>query len=178
MPHVVSVQVGRARDYPGPPAWRTAFVKEPVAGRVLATADGLDGDECADLENHGGPDHAVLAYAFAHYERWRDEIGLDAGPGGFAENLTVAGADETTVCVGDVVRVGGAVLEVTYERGPCVKISNRWSRPDLTRRVLQTGRTGWYHRVLEPGEVGAGDAYELVERPAGAVTVLETMRAR
>ena len=176
--HVVSVQVGRARDYPGPPPWRSAFVKEPVAGRVRATAGGLEGDERADLENHGAPGHAVLAYALAHYELWRDEIGLDAGPGGFGENLTVAGADETTVRIGDLVRVGSALLEVTYERGPCVKISRRWSRPDLTRRVETTGRTGWYHRVVEPGELGTGDAYELVERSPGAQTILEAMRAR
>jgi MOSC domain-containing protein YiiM len=177
-PRVVSVQVGLARDYPGPPAWRSAFVKEPVAGRVLLTGRGLEGDECADLENHGTSGQAVLAYALAHYDLWREEIGLDAGPGGFAENLTVEGTDETTVCIGDLVRVGRALLEITYERTPCVKISNRWCRPDLTRRVGKTGRTGWYHRVVEPGEVGAGDAYELVERPLGARTVLETMRAR
>lgn len=177
-PRIVSVQVGRARDYPGPPAWRSAFVKEPVAGRVFLGERGLEGDECADLDNHGTPGQAVLAYALAHYDLWREEIGLDAGPGGFAENLTVEGADETTVCIGDLVRVGGALLEVTYERTPCVKIANRWGRPDLTRLVGKTGRSGWYHRVIEPGEVGAGDAYELVERPPGSLTVLETMRAR
>lgn len=175
-PRVVSVQVGRARDYPGPPAWRSAFVKEPVTGRVSVTVDGLDGDESADLTVHHGREQALLAYAFAHYALWREEIGLDAGPGGFGENLTVAGADETTVRIGDLVRVGGALLEVTFERGPCVKISHRWGRPDLTRRVGKTGRTGWYHRVVEPGEVGAGDAYELVERQAGAPTILEAMR--
>ena len=86
--HVVSVQVGRARNYPGPPPWRSAFVKEPVAGRVRATAGGLEGDERADLENHGATGHAVLAYALAHYELWRDEIGLDAGPGGFGEGTS------------------------------------------------------------------------------------------
>ena len=177
-PRVVSVQVGVAHDYPGPPPWRSAFVKEPVAGRAFLGERGLEGDECADLSVHGTPDQAVLAYALAHYDLWREEIGLDAGPGGFAENLTVEGADETTVCIGDVVRVGGALLEVTFERGPCVKIANRWGRPDLTRLVGKAGRTGWYHRVIEPGEVGAGDAYELVERPPGAPTVLETMRAR
>ena len=98
-------------------------MKEPVAGRVLLGERGLEGDECADLSVHGLPDQAVLAYALAHYDLWREEIDLDAGPGGLAENFTVEGADETTVCIGDVVRVGGALLEVTYERGPCVKRS-------------------------------------------------------
>ena len=176
--HIVSVQVGRARDYPGPPPWRSAFVKEPVAGRVRAGAGGLEGEEPPDLENHGPTGHAVLVYALAHYELWRDEIGLDAGPGGFGENLTVAGADETTMRIGDLVRVGSALLEGTYERGPCVKTSRRWNRPDLPRQVEMTGRTGWYHRVVEPGELGAGDSYALVERRADAPTILEAMRAR
>jgi MOSC domain-containing protein YiiM len=177
-PRFVSVQVGVAHDYPGPPPWRSAFVKEPVGAAPSSAREGLRATSAPTSRCTARPTRPSSRTRSPHYDLWREEIGLDAGPGGFAENLTVEGADETSVCIGDIVRVGGALLEVTFERGPCVKIANRWGRPNLTRLVGKAGRTGWYHRVIEPGEVRAGNAYELVERPPGAPTVFETMRAR
>lgn len=174
---VVAVSTGGARPYArGGRRWRSGIVKEPVPGAVPVGPEGLAGDEQADRENHGGPDKAVLAYGAARYEDWARLHGLAAGPGGFGENLTVAGLDEETVCIGDTVRAGTALLQVTQPRLPCWKLSARWTRPDLIRLVEETGWSGWYLRVLEPGTVAAGAAMTLVDRPHPAWTVAAAFR--
>jgi MOSC domain-containing protein YiiM len=169
VPSVVSVNVGRVRARPG---WKSAFVKKPVAGRVRIGSLGLGGDEHGDGANHGGPERAALMYAQAHYPEWKDELSLDELPyGAFAENLTVRGLTEADVCIGDSLRVGGALLQVSGPRAPCWKIGKRWEIEDLTQRVSVTTRIGWLLRVLEEGEVGAGDPVEVVERPYPELTV-------
>jgi MOSC domain-containing protein YiiM len=183
---LVSVQVGRIRAYGAPDAadprereWRSAFAKSPVSGPVHVGRLGLDGDEQAATEVHGGTEMAVLAYALEHYPAWREELGIaEMGPGGFAENLTVSGLDERTVCVGDVVTVGGARLQVSKPRGPCATISRFWKRPDLLRRVAETGRTGWYLRVLDEGAVAAGQEVRRLERPFPEWTVARVLELR
>jgi len=163
---VVSVNTGGARPYTrGIRRWRSGIVKEPVAGDVPVGPEGFAGDEQADRENHGGPDKAVLAYGSARYDDWVRLHGLPAGPGGFGENLTVSGLDEDSVCIGDTFRTGTALLQVTQPRLPCWKLSARWTRPDLIRLVEDTGWSGWYLRVLEPGTVAAGAAMGLLDRP-------------
>lgn len=170
-------------DNPETPPWRTGFAKLPRTGAVQVFATNLEGDGQANLKHHGGPDKAVLAYSADHYPAWRAELGRPEFPhGGLGENLTIEGFDEDSVCIGDVIQVGGQVrLQVTQPRQPCANISRRWGIPDLTRRVQQTGRTGWYLRVLEPGAVEAGMPVALLERlhPAWTVTrAMRTMQAR
>ena len=184
MPGVVSVQVGRPRALGTPGAadpfdrpWTTGFFKEPVGGPVAVGPLGLAGDGVADPVNHGGPDKAVLAYPAGHYPGWRAELGLPDLPlGGFGENLSVAGLAEADVCVGDRWRVGSATLEVTQPRQPCWKLSRRWRVKDLSARVVETGRSGWYLRVVEPGEVAAGQGVVLVARPNPSWTVARANR--
>jgi MOSC domain-containing protein YiiM len=126
----------------------------------------LVGDGQAAVGIHGGPDKAVLGYAASHYPLWRLELEWpDLSFGAFAENFTLDGLSEETVCLGDVYAVGEAVVQVSQPRSPCWKIARRWQRPDLTERVEATGRTGWYHRVLQEGAVEAGQPVTLVERP-------------
>lgn len=169
---LLSVHVGRVRDHDWPGIadhgerpWRTAYFKDPVVGPVHLGRLGLDGDEQYNRDSHGGPHRAVLAYSAEHYARWRPELGIpDMGPGGFAENLTVSGHDETTVCVGDVFELGSARVQVSQPRGPCANIARRWRRPELVKRVVETSRFGWYLRVIEEGEVAAGMEVRLVER--------------
>jgi MOSC domain-containing protein YiiM len=147
-------------------SWRSGIVKAAVEGPVMLRAENIDGDGQAELDVHGGPDMAVLAYSADHYPRWREEIdlpGLDVG--GFGENFAISGQDEDSVCVGDVYAVGEAVVQVTKPRGPCANIARRWSRPDLVRLVERTGRHGWYLRVLQEGMVVAGQEVRLLERP-------------
>ncbi|HUJ29476.1 MAG TPA: MOSC domain-containing protein [Myxococcales bacterium] len=146
------------------------FGKQPVRGPVRVGAENVEGDKQMDRRYHGGPDKAVLAYSADHYPLWRAELSWPDLPfGGFAENLSVEGVTEDTACVGDVWRAGTAVLQISSPRFPCIKIPRFWRRPALLERVVETGRTGWYMRVLEPGVLQEGDEIALLER--GAVTV-------
>ncbi|HEX7095618.1 MAG TPA: MOSC domain-containing protein [Acidimicrobiales bacterium] len=181
-PVVVSVQAGRVQvlDAPArgdrmPREWTSAIFKSTVEGRRAVRTTGLDGDEQADLVNHGGPDKALLAYSAENLASWHDLLG-PVPNGGFGENLTISGQDETTVCLGDRYRIGEVLVECSQPRQPCWKLDRRWNRRDLSARVMMTGRTGWYLRVLELGTVGAGDAVELVERPNPAWPVVRVAR--
>lgn len=157
--------------------WTSAFVKDAVRGPVTVTATNIVGDGQADRLHHGGPDQAVLAYAADHYDAWRAELSRPDFPhGAFGENLTVAGLDERVVCIGDSYAVGSAVLQVSCPRIPCWKISRRWEMPALTARVEKTGRTGWYLRVLEEGEIEAGQVVSLIDRPYPEWTVTRAHR--
>lgn len=174
-----SIQVGLPREHGRADgetamerAWTTSFFKEPVDGPVYIGRTNLDGDRQADLKHHGGPDKAVLAYAASHYPRWREELGRELAYGGFGENLTVDGQDESTVCIGDVYAIGEARLQVAQPRVPCWKIARRWGIKDLSARVQRTRRTGWYLRVLAEGHVAPGDEIVLLDRPHPEWTVL------
>lgn len=147
-------------------AWTTAIFKQPVAGPQRVEPLGIVGDGQADLRFHGGVDKAVLAYSADHFPEWKKELPDIAWSGGaFGENLTIAGLDEGSVCLGDVWQIGSVRLEVSQPRQPCWKLSRRWRVADLARRVTQNGRSGWYLRVLTPGEIAAGDELILLNRP-------------
>lgn len=173
LPVLVSIQTGQPQslEYPDPRdgrdrRWRTAFHKGEAAGPLWLGPLGLFGDAQADRQHHGGPDRAVLAYSADHYPLWHQELGrTDFRAGAFGENFTIAGLDETTVCLGDVYAVGDARVQVSQPRVPCYKIARRWSMPDLTARVERTGRTGWYLRVLDEASIEAGLPVTLLERP-------------
>jgi MOSC domain-containing protein YiiM len=182
---IVSLQIGLPRTLgaegspdPSDRVWTTAFFKEPVAGPVRAEAGGLVGDGQADRKNHGGSDKAVLAYAAGHYAAWRAELpGLDLAPGAFGENLTVEGIAEADVCIGDVwVSAAGVALEVSQPRRPCWKLSRARRTPELAARVVANGRSGWYLRVIAPGELRAGEALSLRTRPHPEWTVARANR--
>ena len=176
---IQSVQVGRLVTEGDPSTrdaltrqWTTGFYKRPVDGPVRLGSTGLSGDAVADRRFHGSSDKAVLAYASAHYAAWRSEHPeVEFVPGGFAENLTVAGADESGVCIGDRYRCGDAVIEVSQPRQPCWKISRRWGIKTLTKEVTKSGRTGWYCRVIEEGMIESGVEMELIERASEGWTV-------
>lgn len=175
---VVSVRTGRITRHDRPAwddsrsEWRTAYWKDEVPGPVHIGTLGLDGDEQANKRFHGGPEMAVLMYAEEHYAHWRTRPGLEhMGPGGFGENLVLRGVTERELCVGDVLDVGGARLQISSPRGPCMDISRRWDTPGLLQEVVELRRTGWYLRVLRAGEVKAGDAVTLAERPHAGWTI-------
>jgi MOSC domain-containing protein YiiM len=180
-PRVLSLQIGG----PGTLPWRgnqvrTAIVKAPVPDgtRVALGATGFDGDVQADLRVHGGPDKAICCYPSEHFPRWAELLGRDAMPSGaFGENLTLEGALETGVHIGDTYRLGpdGVVVQVSQPRGPCFKLAARWGTPRVTRQMALELIAGFYFRVVEPGTVGAGDALELLDRTSD-VTVAEVLR--
>ena len=177
--HVVSVRVGAARTHDRPAwdkaasrTWTSAFYKDEFTAPVRVGRLGLDGDQQHDRRVHGGPEMAVLMYAAANYTFWRTLAGLEGmGPGGFGENLTVSGLVETEVCIGDVLQVGEARLQVSSPRGPCANISRRWNTEWLLPRVRTERRTGWYLRVLDEGAVKVGDDLRLLERPHAGWTI-------
>lgn len=169
---LVSIQVGAIRTLgsesatdPMDKTWRTGFFKQPVVGPIAISVLGLQGDQQADLVNHGGRDKAICAYSADHYSAWREELRIDGfDHGAFGENFTLAGLGEDQVCVGDVWRVGTTVVQVSQPRQPCWKLARRWRRIDLAARVIEVGKTGWYFRVLEPGAATVGDTLALIER--------------
>jgi MOSC domain-containing protein YiiM len=170
---LVSVNVGLPRVVMsnGDPV-STGIFKEPVTGRIMLRTLNLDGDRQADLSVHGGPSKAVYAYPSEHYEYWKREFPEMKLPWGmFGENFTTAGLLESELNIGDKFRVGSATLMVTEPRIPCYKLGIRFGRPDIVKRFLASERTGFYFAVLQPGEVGAGDSIERVERNADGLPV-------
>lgn len=159
---------------------RSGIVKTPVTRPLALGPEGLESDEQADLRVHGGVEKAVHHYPQDHYADWRAELGdlpPLAAPGGFGENISTAGLTETGVAVGDTFRLGSALVQVSQGRQPCWKLNSRFGLPDMARRVQQSGRTGWYYRVLQPGTVAPGDRLELIDRVAPDWTLDRLWRA-
>ncbi len=185
---VVSVNVGLPRPLvPAggslPTGRMSAIAKAPLQGRVPVGPSGLRGDAVADERNHGGPDKAVHAHFLQHLAWWAAQRGAPLCAGAIGENLTLAAPltggpepDEGTLCIGDIVEVGTSVLQVTQPRIPCVKQAERLGLPDGVARVAQSGRCGLYLRVLQPGDVGAGDLLRLRKRPNAGITVADAHR--
>ncbi len=177
---VVSVNVGLPKrvPYKGRTV-STAIFKEPVAGRIPVRAVGLQGDAVGDPRVHGAPNKAVYGYPSEHYAFWTGEFPEMKLPWGmFGENLTVAGLLEEDVHRGDRFRVGTAVLEATNPRFPCFKLGIRFGREDIEDRFLESGRSGFYFRVVREGEVGAGDPIERAVPASAGPTIADVVRAR
>jgi MOSC domain-containing protein YiiM len=173
---LLSVNVGLPREI----EWkgrmvRTSIFKEPVSGRVKVTKLNVNGDQQSDLAVHGGIDKAVYVYPSEHYVFWRKELpGTELPLGIFGENFTTEGSlDDQTVFIGDRFRVGSAEFVVTQPRMPCFKLGIRFGQPDIIKRFLHSGRNGFYFAVVQEGEVGAGDAIELLARDQNGITVAE-----
>jgi MOSC domain-containing protein YiiM len=185
---VISVNVGQpaAVKAVGADGVERAFVtgiyKSPVMGGVWVRRHGPAGDGQADTrvfngrQVHGGEVKAVYIYAAEHYPYWEVELGRELPFGQFGENLTATGMLETEIRIGDVLRVGGALLEVTEPRGPCYKLDIRMGIPEFKGRFKASGRTGFYTRVLEEGTVTAGDLIDRVRTDPDRPTVVEVVR--
>ncbi len=137
----------------------------------------LDGDRQADLSVHGGPTKAVYAYPSEHYDYWRQQLpGTELPWGMFGENFTTEGLNESTTNIGDRFRIGAAEVTVSEPRMPCYKLGIKFGRPDIIKRFLASGRTGFYFSVQQEAEVGAGDQIELIARDENNVTVADITR--
>lgn len=168
MTTLLTLHLGQTAPF-GPEGQTSAIGKHPVPGPVMVTATGLVGDQQADPRYHGGPDKALHHYPLEHYAAWRRELPEQAAqfqtPGAFGENLSTQGLTEEDVCLGDVFQIGGAIIQVSQGRQPCWKLNTRFDQPDMVERIRANGRTGWYYRVLQPGEIEPGDRFERVQRP-------------
>jgi len=171
----VNVSLPKVVEYRGKTV-ETGIFKDPIADRVMMRELNLDGDRQADLRVHGGPDKAVYVYSFDNYEYWKHELARTALPyGQFGENLTVEGLTDEVVRIGDIFKVGDATVQVTQPRVPCYKLAIRMEDPLFPKLFLASRRMGFYLRVLEEGEVGVGDEFELVERDLVPLTVSDVV---
>jgi MOSC domain-containing protein YiiM len=174
---VLSANVGRPRDFEfNGRSVRSAIWKAPVVGRVAARGVNLEGDDQADRKAHGGPDKAVYAYAVEDTRWWEQELRRPLKPGQFGENLTTEGVDVNEALVGERWRVGTTVLEVSEPRVPCWRLGVRMDDPRFVRRFTEALRPGAYLRIVVEGDVGAGDAIRVVERPDRGVSIREVFR--
>ena len=170
---LISVNTGKPRKVEADgKAVRTSIWKTPRDGRVAVNALNLDGDKQSDLRVHGGVRKAVYVYPSEHYEYWRRELpGVDLPWGVFGENLTTEGLLEDEVRIGDRLAIGSAEFEVTQSRQPCFKLGIRFDNPDMLKRFIASGRSGFYLSVVREGDVGAGDRISVVARENTAMTV-------
>ncbi|MGK5732339.1 MOSC domain-containing protein [Streptomyces sp. URMC 124] len=190
--HLLSVNVGRAAtaDLPGAPGFEagmaTGIDKRPVEGPVAVAApgprgiggSGLAGDEIVTLRHHGGNDQAVYAFAREDLDRWEQELGRPLPNGSFGENLTTSGLDVNGALIGERWRIGAdLVLEVSAARIPCRTFATWLGEAGWIKRFTQEAAPGAYLRVIEPGEIRAGDPVTVVHRPAHHVTVSFLFRA-
>lgn len=170
---LLSVNVSLPKEVPqnGKPV-RTGIFKEAVGGRVMLRKRNLDGDAQADLRAHGGRYKAAYAYPYEHYAYWLEALNReDFSFGQFGENFTVQGMTEEKVHVGDVYRIGGALVRVTQPRVPCFKLGLKMGDPRFVKQFMNEKRTGFYLSVIEEGEVGAGDPIELVQADPTGMSV-------
>jgi len=173
MPTVLALYAGRAGTLTTERGEiTTAIAKLPVAGRAHAGVLGLDGDEQI-APGHGGPDRAICVYPSEHYAHWDAQVAP-----AFGENVTARGVLEASTVIGETWRIGSALVQVSQPRSPCFKVAARLAIPGLVMHARRTAFTGLHLRVLEPGELGAGDTIELLERPGHGVTVADAVRAR
>jgi MOSC domain-containing protein YiiM len=167
MARLLSVNVGLPRDV----TWQgktvhTGIWKAPVKGPRMVRRLNIDGDGQGDRAGHGGEHRAVFVYQYDSYRYWQSQLGrMSLTYGQFGENFTVEGLADTEVCIGDRYRIGGALFEVTQPRVTCYRVGIRMNEPEMAALLVKHGRPGFYFRVIEEGEVEAGD--EIAQVAAG-----------
>jgi MOSC domain-containing protein YiiM len=174
---LLSICVARPRvvEWRGTPV-TTSIFKTPISHRVHVSRENIEGDQQSDLTVHGGPDKAVYVYPAEHYDPWRRELADETlGFGAFGENFTTTGLKETDTAIGDRFRIGTAEFVVTQPRMPCYKLGIRFGRADMVKLFYRSRRSGFYLAVTKEGEVGAGDAIEVLSRDRRRITVRDVV---
>jgi len=182
---VISLQIGKVQAHGNKNSkkfldkyWESASFKEVVDEKVWANKLSLVGDEVADTVHHGGIDKAIFANSYKNYNRWANFLNLkDITFGALAENLTLSGLHESNVCLGDIHRVGSALLQVSQPRKPCWKISKKWNNTTFTKEIYTSGLTGWYYRVLEEGYIQTGDTVTIESQEEIKISILDANNA-
>ncbi|SDQ71479.1 MOSC domain-containing protein [Pseudovibrio sp. Tun.PSC04-5.I4] len=159
----------------------SAISKSLVEGPLQLTQTGFEGDEQADLSVHGGPEKALHHYSADHMSVWQEEFPEKAEffkPGCFGENISTYGLDESNLCLGDILSIGTAKVQICQGRQPCWKLALHTDLPQMAARFQKTGRTGWYYRVLETGQVQIGDTMSVIDRPHEEWMLAKLIKAR
>ena len=178
MPKILSVNVSLPKevDFEGQKV-TTGIFKKSIDGRIMLRTLNLDGDKQADLTVHGGPDKAVYAYPIEHYEFWRKVYpDMEMPNGMFGENFTIEGLMESEVSLGDSFEIGSSKVIATQPRMPCYKLGVKFGRMDVLKKFLASGRSGIYFKVLEEGEVGAGDPIIQIKKDTIRVGITDIVR--
>lgn len=149
----------------------TGMCKKPVTTPLVVTHQGFEGDGVGDLKHHGGRDKAVCVYSIEHYKYWENVLGIKMPDAAFGENFSVTDMKEDGVCIGDIYRVGTALMQVSQPRQPCSTLAARYGREDFVKLVVDSGKTGFYLKVLEEGRVKAGDSLSLIEQDPRKVSI-------
>lgn len=149
----------------------TGICKIPVSGPLTLKKLGFEGDGVGDVKHHGGFDKAVCVYSMDHYPYWEKVLGMKLQVAAFGENLSVANLLEENVCIGDVFELGTAIVQVSQPRQPCKTLAARYGRSDMIKLVVDSGRTGFYLRVLREGVVEKGCPFMLKEREPHKISV-------
>ncbi len=175
--HLLSLNIGKEQPIQiGNKMDRTGIFKTPTMDIIQILPLGVEGDHVHDVENHGGVDQAVYIYGGTDYEWWATALGLPLAPGTFGENLTIAGLASAPIQIGDRLRVGSVLLEVTAPRIPCATLAARMNDPVFVKRFREAERPGLYCRVIEPGPVRAGDVVMLEPHTQPTITIGEMFR--
>jgi len=177
---IIGLFIGKAET-----TWRhkepTAIAKRPVDAPLWLTETGFQGDEQADRQAHGGINQALHHYSAEHMAFWQQqfpELKHVFKPGCFGENISGIGLDEDNLCIGDVLTLGTARVQVTQGRVPCWKLNAHIGNERMAQKFRMTGKTGWYYRVLESGYVCVGDFINVLERPAPDWSIAKVVKAR
>ncbi|HJV45343.1 MAG TPA: MOSC domain-containing protein [Bacillota bacterium] len=149
----------------------TAVEKKPTEEELFLSRVNFTGDAQGDLVHHGGPDKAVNVYSFDHYPYWEQELGITLDYAAFGENLTVEGWTESEVCIGDIYRLGNAIVQVSQPRKPCYKLELKHGIAGIEKKVIETGFSGFYLRVLEEGTVSQRSDITLIKKHPLGITV-------
>ena len=175
---VISLQIGKIRTIKDKTLkngiWTTGSYKMPVFGYQDINFLGIKGDEVSDTIHHGGKHKAVFANSYENYPIWEKYLGVKKLEfGALAENLTLSKIKEEDVCIGDVHKIGSVILEVSQPREPCWKISQKHNNKTFTKEIYNSGRTGWYYRVLEEGQIKKGDKVEMLKRVKNPISIFK-----
>jgi MOSC domain-containing protein YiiM len=174
---LISVNIGQERSILNAKATgKTGIYKLPANIPVQISSDGIPGDVICDTKHHGGPDQAIYIYGMADYRWWSQALGRELSPGTFGENLTISDLESAQLRVGDILQLGGASLQVTSPRMPCVTLAARMGEATFIEQFHQAERPGLYCRVLQGGMVQAGDPVQLIGFSGETVTILEMFR--
>lgn len=171
MIHTLAIGMPKELHYSNGRSMITGIEKRKVQ-EVYLSARGFEGDDVADKKHHGGPDRAVCLYPAEHYIQWEQELGKPLPTAAFGENLTVTNMLEADICIGDIYKIGDAVIQVTQGRVPCSTIDKYAEANILLKRLIETGYTGFLARVLEEGTICADSTIELVEKHPEGISVL------
>ncbi|WP_216086350.1 MOSC domain-containing protein [Marinomonas posidonica] len=156
----------------------TGIFKEPIKGKFTVNKENIEGDEQADLENHGGPHKAVYAFSYDYYDYWRTELeDSSLKIGIFGENLTVTSLNESNIYIGDRFQLGGCILEVSQPRMPCYKLGIALNNPKAPKRFIESYCTGVYFRVIQEGDIEVGNQLIRIYQQPDAISIKTLFQA-